>query len=331
MDIDFVVTWVDGSDKNWREKKSKYSLEDLCDDRENRYYDWDLFKYWFRGVEKFTPWVRKVFLVTDQQVPSWLNLDNTKLQVVDHTEYINKDYLPTFNSSVIEDYLHNIKGLSKNFVYFNDDLFVVKSMSQEDFFKNGKPCDMVAFQPIIANPTNNVMSYLYLNDTLILANHFDKRKCVKNNPRLFFNLKYPIKYLVYNFLEMMFPQFTGMYSVHGPAPYLKSTFEEVWEKEGEALAKASKSKFRSSTDINQYLFREWQKLSGNVYPRNVHRYLGYYEIADNNDLLCEAIRKQRKKIVCINDCNEIKDKNSVKRELQDAFESIFPNKSSFEI
>ena len=55
------------------------------------YRDWGTFKYWFRGVEKFAPWVNKVYLVTDQQKPSWLNITSEKLVLVDHSDIIRKD------------------------------------------------------------------------------------------------------------------------------------------------------------------------------------------------------------------------------------------------
>ena len=68
--IDFVVTWVDGSDPIWRKKKSKYDLNVNSSHKsmnsERAYREWGTFKYWFRGVEKFAPWVNKVYLVTDK-------------------------------------------------------------------------------------------------------------------------------------------------------------------------------------------------------------------------------------------------------------------------
>ena len=62
--IDFVVTWVDDADKAWRAEKARYSGVGLVDDQEERYRDRDIFRYWFRGLEKFAPWVRKVHLIT---------------------------------------------------------------------------------------------------------------------------------------------------------------------------------------------------------------------------------------------------------------------------
>ena len=124
--IDFVIPWVDDSDPVWRAKKEKYTgIMSQVGNEEARYRDWDTLKYWFRGVEKFAPWVRNVYFITDDQVPEWLNLDNPKLKWVKHSDYIPEEYLPTFNSHVIEWNMHRIPDLAENFVYFNDDVFLI--------------------------------------------------------------------------------------------------------------------------------------------------------------------------------------------------------------
>ena len=81
----------------------------------------NIFRYWFRAVERYAPWVNKVFLVTNGKFPDWINPDNPKLVLVKHDDYIPEEYLPTFNSCAIELHLHRIKDLSEHFVYFNDD------------------------------------------------------------------------------------------------------------------------------------------------------------------------------------------------------------------
>ena len=106
--IDFVITWVDGNDVSWQKEKEKYSLtkEDV------RFRDWDTLRYLFRGIEKFTPWVHKVYFVTWGHIPKWLNTTNPKLVIVNHQEFIPKKYLPTFNSHAIELNLHRWKQLT---------------------------------------------------------------------------------------------------------------------------------------------------------------------------------------------------------------------------
>ena len=55
-------------------------------------------------------------MVTDNQIPQWLNLTDKKIEVIDHTEIIDAKYLPVFNSSVIEMNIYKIPGLSENFI-----------------------------------------------------------------------------------------------------------------------------------------------------------------------------------------------------------------------
>ena len=233
--IDFVVTWVDGQDEAWRRQRSKYQSEDGEDNTESRYRDWGLLKYWFRGVEKFAPWVRKIHFITWGHLPTWLDTENPKLHIVRHEDYIPGEFLPSFNSNVLELYLHRIEGLAEHFVYFNDDFYLTRSVKPVDFFHEGLPCDMLAFQPVVANPANEVMSHLFLNNVVVLSRHFNKRENVKKYPANYFHLGYPPLYFFYNMLELTFPLYTGLYTVHGPFPFCKKTFEELWEKEGQLV------------------------------------------------------------------------------------------------
>ena len=72
-EIDFVITWVDGNDPAWIAERKKYNSKS-GDKSDTRFRDWELLKYWFRGVEKYAPWVRKIHFVTWGHYPSWLNV-----------------------------------------------------------------------------------------------------------------------------------------------------------------------------------------------------------------------------------------------------------------
>lgn len=101
----------------------------------NRFRDSEELRYSLRSLEKYAPWIRKIFLVTDNQVPYWLNLENSRIQIVPHTEiFPNKSHLPVFSSPAIESHIHRIKGLSKKFIYFNDDVFLGAPTYPEDFY-----------------------------------------------------------------------------------------------------------------------------------------------------------------------------------------------------
>ncbi|MDE8070900.1 stealth family protein, partial [Erysipelothrix rhusiopathiae] len=130
LKIDFVVPWVDGSDKDWI--RDRLQLEGKgVEITDSDYRDWDIFKYWFRAVEMYAPWVNNVYLITYGHLPEFLNVDHPKLKIINHTDYIPKEYLPTFSSHAIELNMHRIEGLSEHFVYFNDDMFLNKPVTPE--------------------------------------------------------------------------------------------------------------------------------------------------------------------------------------------------------
>ena len=329
-EIDFVIAWVDGNNKQWLDKKQLHIAEKDCDNRPERYRDWDLLRYWFRGIEKFTPWVRKVHFVTSDHVPEWLDTNHPKLQVVKHADYIPEQYLPTYNSNAIELNFHRIKGLSNQFVYFNDDMFHINHMKKEGYFMNGLPKDMLALQPIVVKPENPIMAYIMLNNTAVLSKYYEKRKNMRSQPFHYLCPSYPPINLGYNMLEQAFPLFTGFYTVHGPSPLLKETYQVLWEREYDVLNETCMHQYRSKYDVNQYLLREWQKLSGEFHAANVQKGFRYFELRNNNQKLLDTIKRQRVNIICMNDTELNIDFAKVSKDLRTAFESILPSKSTFE-
>lgn len=139
--VDVVFTWVNDRDEKWREKYQEALSQinspiGLYANDQARFANHDELYYSVHSVLKFLPWVRKVFIVTDEQVPTWYqdNEQYQKLEFISHHQIIDKKYLPTFNSHVIEANLFKIPDLSENFIYFNDDVFVARSLNREHFF-----------------------------------------------------------------------------------------------------------------------------------------------------------------------------------------------------
>ncbi len=337
MNTDIVITWVDGSDPEWLSEKRKYRTEQTVDDADERYHEWGLLKYWFRCMEKNAPWARMIHFVTWGHVPEWLDTSNERLNIVRHEDFMPESARPCFNSALIERYLHLIPGLSEQFIYFNDDMYLLGKCGEDYFFKNGLPRDMLAFQPVVANPSNPVMSHHLMNDSIVLSKHFDKRNNVRKQPGAYFHLGYPPLYFFYNLLELGFPRFTGLYTVHGPSPMLKSVFNEVWNREGKYLSSLDDNKFRNDTDVNQYLFREWGKLSGKFVPSNVTASFRYYELCDDLKKAADIISSGGRrvflpdiKVLCLNDTGLVRDEKKVTEKLVKAFDKRFGDKCSFE-
>lgn len=105
----------------------------------SRFEDNEELRYSLRSIEKHAPWVRHVFIVTNGQIPSWLNLDNPRVTVVAHQEiFLNTSHLPTFSSPAIESHIHRIPGLSQKFIYMNDDVMFGTHVWPDDFYSHSK-------------------------------------------------------------------------------------------------------------------------------------------------------------------------------------------------
>lgn len=327
--IDFVILWVDGNDPKWIKEKEKYlDNKKLLSASKSRFRDWDNLQYWFRGVEKFAPWVNNVYFITWGHLPKWLNTNNPKLKVINHKDYLKKEDLPTFNSNAIELRMHEIKGLSENFVAFNDDTFIIDNVKETDFFINGIPRDSFAENPIIAFGTKSQTAHASMNNMDVINRNFNKRKVYKKHPFKYFNIKYGIK----NFRTLLllpWYAFCGIQSSHLPVSYCKKTFYKVWEKEGDLLSTTCSNRFRKYNDLSHWAMRNWQLCEGNFIPRS-KKYGKYFNVSKDNTELVSHIVNRKTKTICLNDTNDDIDFEKSKNEIIAAFEKILPEKSSFE-
>lgn len=330
--IDFVIAWVDGADAHWQQTKAGYQGEraddGLCrwNDGAERYRDWGTLRYWFRAVEAYAPWVRRIHLVTCGQIPPWLNLAHPKLQLVEHRDYIPANYLPTFNSHCIETNLHRIPGLSEQFVYFNDDMFLTSPVSPTDFFRRGLPCGSAILAPVQL-VQNGIRAEI--NDLYVINAHFDKGIAIAQNLAKWFAPCYG-KEMVKTLLLLPFHRFPGFRVSHLPNAYLKHTFSQVWEAAAQVLAETCRHRFRTSTDVNQWLFEYWQYASGTFAARSPSIGAAFEGQAQLN-AACEAIVHQRKPMICVNDAIDIVDFSAAKEKLAAAFTHILPRRSAFEL
>ena len=136
--IDAVYTWVDMNDPKWISNYTKYATQPP---KKIRYQNVNEIKYSIYGLKKFCPFIRYIYIVTDNQNPP-INLNDKKIKIIDHKQILGKECAyPTFKSNSIESYLHKIPGLSEIFLYFNDDCFVGKNINKRMFisFKNKLP------------------------------------------------------------------------------------------------------------------------------------------------------------------------------------------------
>ncbi|MEH2930361.1 Stealth CR1 domain-containing protein [Candidatus Ventrimonas sp. KK005] len=335
MEIDCVILWVDGNDPKWLKEKNKYIKNDQrvkTDQEEKRFRDWGVLKYLFRGIEKNAPFFRKIFFVTCGQKPLWLNEKHPQLIMVNHDEFIPNQYLPTFNSHTIELNLHRIHGLSNHFVYFNDDMFLLDSLRPSNFFVNGMPCDSAVLNAFTAMKTEETYVFLSaVKDTSVINRHFKKKEVIRKNFFKYFNIKYGTD-LLRTFSLLPWKHITGFVNYHLPYSLKKQYFFELWEKEYELLNDTCMHKFRTADDVNIWLLLYWQYAEGDFYPRAPK--LGHVCSLENdgkkNQEIFRLIKRKKRKIVVIND--EVKRGNyrEIQHKLNQAFDYIYPEKSSYE-
>lgn len=343
--IDFVITWVDGSDEEWLAEKraiaenQPYPEKPRFDSSDLRFRnDFDFLKYWFRGVEKFAPWVNHIFFVTAGHLPDWLNPDHPKLKIIHHSDFIPKEFLPTFNSHTIENNLHRIKELSENFVYFNDDFYLLRKTRSEDFFQEGQyqgktqllPRAFFAENILINNPSRDIFPYIQMNNMALINQTYDKRNFYKTHRTKTFNIKYGI-FNLRNLLLQPWREFSLLYDPHCAIAYKKSTFQAVWQKHDKEFTETSLRRFRSDRDISHLVFYYTQLLEGKFIPRSTnfshHTMLSKDE--KQNLQIIRLIESQKYHILCIND-GEVKNPAKTKAALTAAFDKILPGKSTFE-
>lgn len=327
--IDLVLPWVDGRDPLWQAEKNKYDTGRKGSDV--RYESWDNLQYLFRGIEAYMPWVHKVFFITWGHMPEWINTSYDRLVVVRHEEYIPKEFLPTFNSNVIEMNYFRIEELSENFILFNDDLFATQPISETYYFRDNMPCEEAVETHFILKADKGMdlqMNYACVNNMVLLNRNFDKRSVVEKNRDKWFAPVYGER-LQQNYNLEFWNNFESFVYPHEAMPMKKSVLREIWEKEPEALNKASRNKFRAYSDVTQRLITMWQICSGNFVP---HKYRGKLFLVDESNYqeVAAAIRNQAYPIVSLNETGE-GDFTAIKAEINSALGVLFPQKSAFEI
>eukprot|EP00117_Sycon_ciliatum_P012243 scpid10762/ scgid2510/ N-acetylglucosamine-1-phosphotransferase subunits alpha/beta; GlcNAc-1-phosphotransferase subunits alpha/beta; Stealth protein GNPTAB; UDP-N-acetylglucosamine-1-phosphotransferase subunits alpha/beta; N-acetylglucosamine-1-phosphotransferase subunit alpha; N-acetylglucosamine-1-phosphotransferase subunit beta len=105
----------------------------------SRFQDNEELRFSLRALEKNAPWIRNIYIVTNGQIPRWLNLNHPRIKVVAHKDiFINQSHLPTFSSPAIESHLFRIDGLSDRFLYLNDDVMFGQKVWPDDFYTHSR-------------------------------------------------------------------------------------------------------------------------------------------------------------------------------------------------
>ncbi|WP_055590108.1 stealth family protein [Streptacidiphilus griseoplanus] len=276
--IDVVYTWVDGSDPEWLRRRAQAAGEAYHAEAANaaRYLSRDELKYSLRSLRMHAPWVRNIYLVTDDQVPHWLDTEVPGLRVVSHKEiFSDPSVLPTFNSHAIESQLHHIEGLAEHFLYFNDDMFLGREVIPQDFFHaNG-------LTKFFQSPANVPQGDISEDDVPVSV-------AGKNNRQL---------------IESRFGTIITQKMKHVAYPLRRSVLQEIEEEFAERHRITMGNRFRSLDDLSiaSSLHHYYAFHTGRAVPGNI-RYT-YVDLAlpDTPDRLGRLLAGRDRHAFCLND------------------------------
>lgn len=329
--VDIVITWVNQNDPKWYKKYRAYKEGTIKKDEFGRFRDYGTFKFVFRSIEKYAPWVNHVYLITDDQIPSWINKNYEKLTIIDHKDIIPKKYLPTFDSNIIEFHIHNIPDLAEHFIYFNDDTFINNYVEPTDFFdKSGVIKDNLILNTLIpGNEPLSVFDHIYVNNLQIINKEFNKKEVLKKNFKKIFNYKNGI----WNMASLYFlplPRFSRFYDPHVPLAFRISTMKKVLIKYPE-IKKMFSNRERKDTDFSIWLVRYFELLSGEFIPRSI-KFSKNYNLTNIKEYK-NAIYNHDPSLICINEGTTISDKefDMLTKKLNQIFNKVLPEKSKFEL
>ena len=306
MDIDLVYLWVNGNDPKWQAKRDACigRVTESMENCKGRYADNGELKSSLRSIEKYAPWIHKIFIVTDDQVPDWLDTSNPKIQIVDHKEILPEESRPCFSSPLIEHFLDKIPGLSEHFLYANDDMLLNQPVTPSTFF------------------ADDGLPYLYMNRKPFRKLVFRVRE-MTGRMSMFLRTINNASELV----EKSYGKYYGATLHHNIDAYLKSTITFTNDKFKEAFRPMLSFHVRSAQDIQRcvYSYVALAEKKGHLRYVNLKKSFRL-QIHDPN--LYVKFEKYNPVFFCMNDSEFA---NDTDRQAASSFlNNLFPEKSQFE-
>ncbi len=306
VEVDVVYTWVDGGDPSWAERQQQRLADwagqsgaaaSRASSGRARFESRDELRYSLRSLHLFAPWVRRVHIVTDRQVPPWLDAEHPQIHVVDHSEILPADALPTFNSHSIETALHRIPGLAEHFVYFNDDMLLGRPLGPERFFDAAGRFAVFTAQHLVGlGEPGGQPAYI----TAALRNRW--------------------------LLQEAFGIAVTRHLVHAPYPQRVSVLAEVAERFADDVEATARAPFRSETDVSMVssLAPFYGLMTGAAYEAALES--TFIDLATTNvGLVLEQALQRRQDAVCIGDHHDYAmEMAKVDRLVADFFERYLP-------
>ena len=268
--IDLVIPYVDNKDKVWQKIFVDYCIrnnlrEKIVDMRTDRYEDIGLINYQLKLINKYMPWVNKIYLLlmNKEQAPKDLP---SNVQIVYHGAFIPQKFLPTFNSTTIEMFLWNIKDLSEHFIYANDDMLPFKNLKPSDFFTE-----------------DNKIKIEWWNEDIRELRTVFRYQCYNSYKHLAIRLK------------KITQEYKYIRPAHSMTPMIKSHCKQAYNLLEDLITKHIRA-FRTQYQYNQYIYPLFEKFVYVTCDSNIDfLYTQFKEDIDlDHDIVCLNVIPQKK-------------------------------------
>ncbi|MDZ7807758.1 MAG: Stealth CR1 domain-containing protein [Gracilimonas sp.] len=299
--IDAVITWVDGEDPDHRKKRLN-ALKDSDDDEINtlpsgadktRFSNNNEVKYCIRSIIKFAPWIRNIYIITDDQKPNFLTdeyMERNNIFIIDHKEIFSgyEWALPTFNTRTIVSAMWRIPGLAPRFINFDDDFVLTRKVEVKDFFIEDKI--------VLQGSWHRIKNYGAIR---LRWNKFLSRLTKK---------LFGITRSMHTLLQVRSAQIAGysdryFYVPHVPHPIKKNTLATFFNKNPEIFEDNIKYPFRSIDQFSSIILANHLDIKNSkAVLRKKSDYLMVHGEMDPSFLLDQKLKKIRDnktKFICI--------------------------------
>ena len=316
--IDLVYLWCNLDDPNFKQRKENFLKGQIIDKEANnvcRFTDNGELKYSLRSVELYAPWVNKIYIVTDNQIPDWLNLNYPKIKIINQNDILPQSAIPCFNSIAIEHSIKNIPNLEEHFIYANDDMFF-NDYTPPEFFFNKKGCPISRFRKKRKKRYYTLYEYALNNAENLIYKKFK----INLNFEPHHNIDAYLKSEVINCYETFKSEIDKTINSHfrNKENVERAIYQKYFiaHKKGE-FKRVSKvdCKLNPIKRLINLIKKEYKKDSCLIFPqgRNIE----------------ETLNKFKPHLFCINDSEETT--NEDRKYLKEFLQKKFPNKSAFEI
>ena len=280
--MDVVITYVDITER-FKEQYSKYVKKEL---EENRFRSYGVLDLQIKGIRKYMPYIKNIFVVVSEK-EQVEGIDLSDAIIIEHKDIIPERYLPCFNSCSIEMFLWKIPGLDEEFIYFNDDIFVIDKIHPSKWFIKGKP---------VLFPKEHEIKE---------EENIFKRNCINSS-------KLAIDITGSDIKDKYFTQ------AHCARPFLKSSCEKVFNLKVLDIIH-SLTRTRHSKNYNASLFNDYDYLSGKSYQMEV-KYI-YTNAYNTEEEIINYINNKEHSLICINDTDYYIDFDGFKSEIRKTLEA----------